>query len=528
MPIGLRYLDQSSPSESKLISNLMLSLTSALILALSQSPHDFGALATVALVPWLVATRRAGPIESAGIGIMMGVVYASAAASWLFAAFESQGAHGLQAVLGALATALWAKGLLFGTIGWVSRQLRARTAAIQLIAPAALLGLAELWISGSPLGFPLLLLGHSQASVPGVAQLAVGIGVPGISALLFAVNASLASLLIEGRSAGRLATALGLGAAWLAAAAGGLALAETLQPHPPQVGTESKFLLLVQPNISRNRRWDPAFQRLILDEMATYTSRAILDMRGAADAILWPENLLTSPLAENSRLERRLQAYVNEWRIPVVTGLVRESIADDSGRYRSSAVWWSPLVGQLDAIDKQRAIPLIESERGFWGRSLLAWMVGRAAEGPKVEEALSAGPLRGEFTLSTVLCFEVLFPRLVADRRDDLSVAIVNLADDSWVEGDVVDAQLVSAATFRAIEQRLTLVRVSHAGLSVAIDALGRQIVSLAPDSFAHSLVEVSSAPAPSIVEKVSILLLPLVAGSTTWFLCLWSARRSH
>jgi len=44
------------------------------------------------------------------------------------------------------------------------------------------------------------------------------------------------------------------------------------------------------------------------------------------------------------------------------------------------------------------------------------------------------------------------------------SVAIVNLADDSWVAGEVVDAQLIAAASFRAIEQRLTLVRVSHGG----------------------------------------------------------------
>ncbi len=528
--MGLRTRNETSPSGSRLISNLISSVTSGLILAVSQSPCDLGPLAIVALVPWLVATRRAGPFESVGIGIAMGVVYASAASSWLPAAFEPQGSHGLQALLGALLAALWAKGLLFGAIGWVTQQLRARAAAIGVVAPAALLGLAELWISESRLGIPLLLLGHSQASVPGVAQLAVGIGVPGISALLFTVNAAFASLLIDRRSAARLATALAM--AWLAAAGGGLPLARSLQPYPThltpdtQVGTEAKFLLLVQPSISRNHRWNPASQGLVLDEMAAYTSRALGDALRAADAILWPENLLTSPLAENSQLGGRLQAYVNGWRVPVITGLVRESIAGVAGQYRSSALWLSPLVGQQSAIDKLRAIPLIESRRGFWGRSLLAWMVGEAAQGPKVAEALSAGPLRGEFTLSPVLCFEILFPRLVADRRDESSVAIVNLADDSWAEGQVLDAQLVTAATFRAIEQRLTLVRVSHGGLSVAIDALGQQIVSLPPDSFAHALIEVSSAPPPSIIEKVSIPLLPVIAGSMTWFLCPWAARR--
>ena len=117
MLIGLRIQNPILPSGSQLISNLALSVASALMLALSQSPYDFGPLATVALVPWLVATRRGGPFESAILGLVMGVVHASVAANWLFSAFESQGSHGLQALLGVLATALWAKGLLFGTIG---------------------------------------------------------------------------------------------------------------------------------------------------------------------------------------------------------------------------------------------------------------------------------------------------------------------------------------------------------------------------------------------------------------------------
>ncbi len=43
----------------------MLSLTSALLLTLSQSPHDFGFLATFALIPWLISTRYSGRVEAA-------------------------------------------------------------------------------------------------------------------------------------------------------------------------------------------------------------------------------------------------------------------------------------------------------------------------------------------------------------------------------------------------------------------------------------------------------------------------------
>jgi apolipoprotein N-acyltransferase len=113
----------------------------------------------------------------------------------------------------------------------------------------------------------------------------------------------------------------------------------------------------------------------------------------------------------------------------------------------------------------------------------------------------------------------VLFPQIVADRRDEQSVAIVNLADDSWVAGEVVDAQLIAAASFRAIEQRLTLVRVSHGGLSVVINRFGESIASLEPDTLAHLFVDVAAAPRPSTFEKSAMLCPPILVGLVMWIL---------
>ena len=113
----------------------------------------------------------------------------------------------------------------------------------------------------------------------------------------------------------------------------------------------------------------------------------------------------------------------------------------------------------------------------------------------------------------------MLFPQIVVDRRDERSVAIVNFADDSWVAGEVVDAQLIAAASFRAIEQRLTLVRVSHGGLSVVIDRFGESITNLEPAKRAHLFVDVEAAPLPSTFEKSAILCPPILAGLVTWSL---------
>ena len=61
-----------------------MSIASGLLLALSQAPIEFGVFALFALIPWLIATRRAGSIEALVLGMVFGVVYGTAGANWLF------------------------------------------------------------------------------------------------------------------------------------------------------------------------------------------------------------------------------------------------------------------------------------------------------------------------------------------------------------------------------------------------------------------------------------------------------------
>ena len=292
--------------------------------------------------------------------------------------------------------------------------------------------------------------------------------------------------------------------------------------------SDRKLLLVVQPNIPPEDRWEEERQPAILGEIVMESARAIEQSGRTPDLIVWPENLLTFPTSSSTRLGNALQDAVQRLSVPVVTGLVRPSLGTEAGRYRNSAAWLDPVLGVRDAVDKVRAIPILESDRKFWGRRGLERLMGVAASGPRVTEAEVARPLQGEFTLSVTLCFEVLFPGVVDARRNHESLAILNLADDSWVGGEKVDAQLIAGAKFRAIEQRLTLVRLSHGGLSVAIDRYGQTIASLEPDEWGHFFVEVAevaATPQPRIDERIALVLLPVVGGWLSWLS--WPRRRN-
>ena len=104
----------------------------------------------------------------------------------------------------------------------------------------------------------------------------------------------------------------------------------------------------------------------------------------------------------------------------------------------------------------------------------------------------------------------------------------MNLADDGWIGGAAATHQLAAFARFRAIEERLPLVRVAHGGLSLAVDPFGQTLLTLPEDSWAHGRVEVRGGPPPGIVERAALLALPLVTGMGVWWaLGRWSRREA-
>ena len=505
---------QRLPALLRLAGRMGVALLSAPLLAAAQSPLSLGPLALIALTPWLWASRRAGKWEALVTGALVGTSVGCLAAPWLPEALRTLGSSQRGAVTGLLVTAAWAKLPLFAAVGWLAQRLRERPAAEQIAGVGLAFGLGEWAIGGWRLGVPWALLGHSQLAVPGVAQLAVVGGVPLLSLWVAAVNQALVLAAAGSRPGLRLGAALA--GAWAAAALLGLPVARAVRPAAA-AGSEEIPLLLVQPDVSRLARWDSARQLEALEQVAAYTSRALAASGPGVRAIVWPENLLTSPLDTTPGLANALQGWVDRWQRPLISGLARSPLGPAARRYRSSVVWIDPEHGVRRAVDKAIAIPLLESGHAVFAGALLAPLFGRAVYWPKVEEAAPGGPLRGAFTLTPALCYEVLFPGVVARRRAPDSLALLNLADDSWVSGDAASRQLLDGARFRAIEQRLPLLRLAHGGLSAVVDAYGRTQLELPRGQWAHAVVRVAPSPPPSGAERALLLGVPLLSGLGIW-----------
>jgi apolipoprotein N-acyltransferase len=310
--------------------------------------------------------------------------------------------------------------------------------------------------------------------------------VPLISGFLAALNQAAAIAWEKRGSFGSMRRLVSLIAAWGALALLGLPLARGLHPVDTASVSQPRGLLVVQPNVARGERWAENLQESHLAKIVAETERALAAADPPPDAILWPENTYTAPLDRSPGLAAKLQAGVDRFGIPVILGIVRSANRVTPEHYRNSVLWLAPGRGIVAEIDKTRAFPLIEAGHSSDGASFVARAFGGAGRGKKVEEAPEAGPLKGGFTLSVVLCYEALFPGIVAERRVPESVALVNLADDGWSTGAAATRQLMAFASFRAIEQRLPLVRVAHGGLSMAVDPFGQTLLKLPEDSWAH------------------------------------------
>lgn len=493
---------------------LAVALSGAL-LAAAQPPIDLWVVSPLALVPWLCAARSAGlPCAFVG-GFAVGAAYGLLVSFWIPSALTSLGASTSAGVTGLLLVVSWGKGLPFALLGGVLYGMRSWPGPARLVVLCVFAFALDWLASAWHWGLPFALLGHSQRGLPGVAQLAAVGGVPLLSAFLVGVNYAIGEAIGDPRNATARRLAASLVAAWIGTALLGLPVAEAVRARPES--GRSAQLLVIQPNLPRGERWAPELQRVHLKRTADFTERALRSLETAPDAVVWPENLLTTPIEAAPELAAELQARVDAIGVPVITGLVRGARGSDPNRYRSSVVWWSPGTGPTASMDKVLAVPVVESGTDSPGARLVKVAFGGASRSKRVEVAGASSALRGEFSVAPILCYEALFPGVADRRRERDSLALLNLADDSWAPRDTATRQLTAYGAFRAIEQRLSLVRVAHGGLSVTVDEYGRTQATLPLDAYGYLLTEVSRSEPPSWRERAALLAVPILTGIFAW-----------
>lgn len=272
-------------------------------------------------------------------------------------------------------------------------------------------------------------------------------------------------------------------------------------------------LLAIQTNLLASARWDPDLQRSNVEGLRALTERELDRLETRPAIVVWPESVTTTAMDKRRSLAEQVNSVADGLGVPLVLGALRSAPSRRPAFYRNSVLWIEPHGGIVADFDKTRAVPFVESNPGFAGAKYLGGFLGNLPHGPRIEEMRDNRPLRGAFEFSVVLCYESIFPGLVRNRRSTETLAVLNLANDSWLQSESASLQEIAYTSFRAIEQRLPLIRVTDGGISASIDPYGRILATVPFGTEGGLLIPVFRESLPTARERVVLSLLVVTGG---------------
>ena len=439
---------------------LLLAALSGALLSLAFPSHPDHPLAFLyhpvwahfALVPLLLALQGRGFKAGFASGWISGLVWNLLSLYWV--AYTQGGGLAVVGGTGLMAAYL---GLFTGLCIGLFNVLAARWGAKALVLLPLLWTGQEYLLSLGELGFPWLLLGHSQAALPHFIQYATWTGVFGVSCWVVGLNALFYLALVE-RRVFLAGVALGYLLPWLHAQS---ALAAPVPAEGLRIG-------LIQPNTTYADKWGPnGLER-------TFSALAALSRQAAKrdpELLVWPETALPCDPVRRAGCRGRVQALVEELDISLLTGAPHANY--------NAAFFVQPRATALPSYAKMHLVPFGERTpyrdtipllRDIdWSR--LTGDLGPAEFARGTEHAVFAHP---RHPFAVLICFESIFPDLVRQHVAAGARVLVNITNDSWFGRSAGPYQHALINAMRAVENRTAIARAATSGISLFIDPFGR------------------------------------------------------
>ncbi len=453
-------------------------LLSGLALVLAFPKRDLGMFAWIALVPLLLALWGRGGWHGASAGFLCGLVFFPGIFGWIF---EISGYTWLHHML--LALYLGSTFAAFGAaFSFVSA--RAHPVVAVFFAPAFWVVMEYMRSTVSFLALPWGLLAHSQYLNPRIIQCASIVGTYGVSFLIVLGNAISASLilLLWNRTAGdagpmpRLPVRAVVYGAFLPGVTvlASAVLYGTMVTMKPASGPDIK-ISVIQANIEQPKKWNPQYRDSIME---TYADLSRKTAREKPVLITWPETATPDSITANPRLRTQVERIAEETGAFLVLGSSRHQKLKRNGAARldslNSAFVVSP-AGESAGLQRYDKIRLLPFGEYLPLRGIVPWsLIGVRDIGgyrPGREATVFEIP---SCRFGVTICWENIFPELVRRFVKNGAQFIVNITNEAWFGKSAAPHQFLSMSVFRAVENRVYVVRCANTGISCFIDPFGR------------------------------------------------------
>ncbi len=225
---------------------------------------------------------------------------------------------------------------------------------------------------------------------------------------------------------------------------------------------------IVQANVSMEERRSPLQQEEIWGRYRNLSREAV---RRGAELIVWPESAVPFAFRADSgeySASGFLRKFVRSLDRPLLFG----SWAVEKGSFRNRAYLLGPDGKLLDEYDKVKLLAFGEyMPFSDWIPQIkgLVQGVGDFRPGEQIK------PLcREEYCFGVLICFEAILGPISRELTNRGAQFLVNITNDAWFGDTSCPEQHLMLAAFRAVENRVWLVRAANTGISAFIDPVGR------------------------------------------------------
>jgi apolipoprotein N-acyltransferase len=441
---------------------LLLAVLSGILGFLAFPPFKLGLLGWVCLVPLFLAMEPEKAKQNFLYGYLAGLVFFGSLLYWLPNV----------TVPGAIILVLFL-GVFYGVFGVISGYV--------LKYSMNLLFLPFMWvilefIRGNLFtGFPWGILGYSQYENINLIQIADITGVYGVSFLMVAFNVALFSMFM--RSKRKIAYMMVSLLFMIISISYGIY-------RLPELNTwGSARISVVQGNIPQKFKWDPGFAEEIMKEYTGFTKEAAAD---SPDMIIWPETAYPHLVEEDGEEAEKLNSLSREAGAPILVGFV----SAEGDEYYNSAAVFDGKSERIAKYDKLHLVPFgeyvpfeerisfirdyIDKPIGDFGRGTSYTLFPLASTRAYGSEDGALMRTTNFFKFGVLICFEDIFPYIAREFVKSGANIMVNITNDAWFGDTAAPEQHMQASVFRAVENRVPVIRAANTGVSCFIDPTGK------------------------------------------------------
>jgi len=446
----------------------LFSIMSGVLLFLSFPKFDLHYLIWISLIPLLFALRGKNLSEAFLAGLITGFVYNTGIIYWVTFVVVHYGYLPLSIgifvmLLLSFYLSLYVALFAFGVVFLKKRGIG------EIVSAPLLWTILEYGKSHLLTGFPWENLAHSLHGQLSFIQIADITGIYGITFLIVFINCLLFGLMtFKGRKA--ILSELLVGVILLGATLG-YGFYRISDIEKATKNTDPVNISLVQGNIDQSVKWDPLYQSKTLN---LYRQLSIEAAESKPRIIVWPETAAPFFFQDNNHKRKNVLNLAERTGSYLLFGSPSYERKDGQIYLKNSAYLVSPSKDIVGRYDKVHLVPFGEyvplRDFLFFVEKLVAG-AGDFIAGDGFRPLMVEGKKAG-----VLVCYEGIFPEIGREYKKNGADLFVNITNDAWYGRTSAPYQHLSMIAFRAVENRVPIVRAANTGISAIIDPTGKVV----------------------------------------------------